>query len=98
MSEHLRQEILGPSQVALFLYNGITKGRESALLSEEYIDLTKCASRNFYSTLLLFDPVLFQLYEERLLIGSILNFEALLGVPLIKQLSTYCIYLYRCVF
>ena len=29
-------------------------------------------------TLLLFDPVLFPKYEARLLIGSILNFEALL--------------------
>ena len=35
-------------------------------------------------TLLLFDPVLFPKYEAWLLIGSILNFEALLGAPLIK--------------
>ena len=35
-------------------------------------------------TLLLFDPVLFTKYEERLLIESIPNFEALLGAPLIK--------------
>ena len=35
-------------------------------------------------TLLLFDPVLFPKYEAWLLIGSIPNFEALLGAPLIK--------------
>ena len=35
-------------------------------------------------TLLLFDPVLFPKYEAWLLIGSILNFEALLGAALIK--------------
>ena len=34
-------------------------------------------------TLLLFDPVLFSLYE-RCDFGSILNFEALLGAPLVK--------------
>ena len=44
-------------------------------------------------TLLLFDPVLFPKYEAWLLIGSIPNFEALLGAPLIKKPSTYCIYL-----
>ena len=43
----------------------------------EYADL-------LISTFLLFDPVLFPIYEARLLIGSILNFEALLGAPLIK--------------
>ena len=36
------------------------------------------------STLLLFDPVLFPKHEAWLLIGSIPNFEALLGAPLIK--------------
>ena len=35
-------------------------------------------------TLLLFDPALFPIYEAWLLIGSILNFEALLGARLIK--------------
>ena len=36
-------------------------------------------------TLLLFDPVvLFPICEALLLFGSILNFEALLGAPLIK--------------
>ena len=49
-------------------------------------------------TLLLFDPVVFPKYEAWLLIGSILIFEALLGAPLIRQFSTYCIYLCRCVF
>ena len=34
--------------------------------------------------ILLFDPVLFPIYEAWLLFGSILNFEALLGAPLIK--------------
>ena len=36
-------------------------------------------------TFLSFDPVLFPIYEVWLLIGSILNFEALLGAPLIKN-------------
>ena len=45
------------------------------------------------STFILFDPVLFPIYEARLLIGSILNFEALLGTPLIKQLSTYVLFI-----
>ena len=37
-----------------------------------------------FGTFLLFDPLLFPMYEAGLLIGSILNFEALLGAPLIK--------------
>ena len=35
-------------------------------------------------TVLLLDPVLLRKYEACLIIGSILNFEALLGAPLIK--------------
>ena len=35
--------------------------------------------------------------EACLLIRSVLNFESLLGAPLIKQLCTNCIYLCRCV-
>ena len=37
-----------------------------------------------FGTVLLLDPVHFREYEACLLIGSILNFEALLGAPLIK--------------
>ena len=38
--------MLGPSHVALFLYNGITKARNEgakALFTEVYVDLTKCS-------------------------------------------------------
>ena len=36
---------------------------------------------NYWETVLLLGPVPFQKYEAWLLIGSILNFEALLGAP-----------------
>ena len=38
-----------------------------------------------FRTVLLLDPVHFRKYDACLLIGSILNFEALLGAPLIKN-------------
>ena len=37
-----------------------------------------------FGTVLLLDPVHFRKYEACLLIGSILNLEALLGAPLLK--------------
>ena len=43
------------------------------------------------------DPTHYQKCEACLLIRSVLNFESLLGAPLIKQLCTNCIYLCRCV-
>ena len=39
--------------------------------------------------LLLFDPVIFSIYEASPLIGSIVNFESLLGAPRIKNIDCY---------